>query len=143
MRIKSKARYAVTAILDVALHSKDGAVNLTNISHRQGISLSYLEQIFAKLKKNKLVKGTQGPGGGYTLNKLPKDISVAKIIDAVTPKENCKGSGSCDEQNQCLTHNLWQKLDAKMQQILEEISLQDLLDDQLDHNCQQSQCHAK
>lgn len=126
MRISTKGRYAVIAMLDIALHDKIGPVTLSDISQCQGISLSYLEQLFSKLRKGKLVKGVRGPGGGYRLA-IPSDqISIADIIDAVDEKMDltkCGGKGNCNDGKKCLTHHLWHGLTVKLNEFLSGITL--------------------
>lgn len=132
MKLTSKGRYAVTAILDLAFHLKDGPVSLAHISKRQDISLSYLEQLFTRLRKHKLVKSTRGPGGGYALNRAADRIAVAEVIAAVDESVDatrCSGAGNCHDGNQCLTHDLWDDLSRQIVGFLGEITLQDLLDD--------------
>lgn len=126
MRLSTKGRYAVTAMLDIALHEKQGPVTLAEISQCQGISLSYLEQLFSKLKKQGLVKGVRGPGGGYTLAKSPSQISVADIIQSVDEKldmTKCGGKGNCSNGEKCLTHQLWFDLSCKLYKFLSGIKL--------------------
>ena len=111
MRLTTKGRYAVTSILDLALRQNQGPVPLAGISSRQDISLSYLEQLFAQLRRRGLVKSVRGPGGGYHLGKDPTAISVAEVIEAVnetTDATRCKGAGDCQKGETCLTHHLWQ-----------------------------------
>ena len=110
MRLTTKGRYAVTAMLDLALHSSSKPISLASISERQGISLSYLEQLFSKLRKRNLVSSVRGPGGGYQLNHSTSDINVAQIIDAVNESidaTSCGGKGDCQQGDICLTHYLW------------------------------------
>ena len=131
MRLTTKGRYAVTAMLDLALHAGSGPVSLADISGRQDISLSYLEQLFAKLKRNHLVESSRGPGGGYSLHAEPSAISVAEIIDAVDESvdvTNCSGKSDCQEGNICLTHHLWNDLTQQIHGFLSNISLADLVD---------------
>jgi len=107
MRLTTKGRYAVTAMLDLALHYKDGPITLADISQRQGISLSYLEQLFSKLRKQGLVDSTRGPGGGYRLSRDANQIAVADVITAVDEKvetTRCGGLSNCQDDQQCLTH---------------------------------------
>ena len=107
MKLTSKGRYAVTAILDIAIHANDGPVSLSDISERQNISLSYLEQLFAKLRRNHLVKSVRGPGGGYKLGYAPDEISIGMIIAAVNENidtTKCLGKGNCQNGSECLTH---------------------------------------
>lgn len=132
MKLTSKGRYAVTAILDLAFHIKEGPVSLAHISKRQDISLSYLEQLFARLRKRKLVKSTRGPGGGYSLTRPADRIAVAEVIAAVdelVDATRCSGASNCHAGQQCLTHDLWDDLSRQIVDFLGEISLQDLLDD--------------
>lgn len=130
MRLTTKGRYAVTAMLDLALHTDQGPVSLADISTRQGISLSYLEQLFARLRQFKLVKSVRGPGGGYQLIGAAADISVAQVVDAVSESldaTRCEGKGNCQEGEVCLTHHLWEDLSAQIHQFLNGISLADLV----------------
>lgn len=130
MRLTTKGRYAVTAMLDLALHSDVGPVSLADISTRQGISLSYLEQLFARLRHFKLVKSVRGPGGGYRLMNSTTDISIAQVVDAVSESldaTRCEGKGNCHEGEVCLTHHLWEDLSARIHQFLSEITLADLV----------------
>jgi len=131
MRITTKGRYAVTALLDLAIHERLGPVPLADISEYQGISLSYLEQLFAKLRRHGLVKGTRGPHGGYRLARSAEQISVAEIISAVDENMDttkCSGQGDCQDGERCLTHDLWTKLSSQIHQFLRGISLADLVD---------------
>ncbi|MEX2130562.1 MAG: Fe-S cluster assembly transcriptional regulator IscR [Pseudohongiellaceae bacterium] len=130
MRLTTKGRYAVTAMLDLALHKSQGPVSLSDISGRQTISLSYLEQLFAKLRRNQLVKSVRGPGGGYELNHGAENIYIAQIIDAVNESVDttrCKGAGDCQGGETCLTHYLWEDLSQQIHDFLERISLADLV----------------
>ena len=130
MRLTTKGRYAVTAMLDLAFHYEKGPVTLTEISGRQSISLSYLEQLFAKLRKSGLVVGVRGPGGGYRLKKGLDAISVADIVlavDEVIDSTNCEGRGDCQDDLPCLTHHLWMGLSQHIKDYLKKISLSDLL----------------
>jgi len=130
MRLTTKGRYAVTALLDLAIHADDGPVNLADISERQGISLSYLEQLFAKLRRSKLVCSIRGPGGGYRLGNKPQAIHIAHIIDAVDESVDatkCQGKGNCQQGETCLTHHLWQDLSEQIHDFLGSISLADLI----------------
>ena len=131
MRLTTKGRYAVTAMLDLALHYKDGPITLADISQRQGISLSYLEQLFSKLRKNGLVDSTRGPGGGYRLSRSANDIAVADVITAVDEKletTRCGGLGNCQNDKQCLTHELWTELSDRIHDFLLGISLGQLVE---------------
>lgn len=130
MRLTTKGRYAVTAMLDLALHSDRGPVSLADISTRQGISLSYLEQLFSKLRRQNLVSSVRGPGGGYRLAADLADISVAHVVDAVSESldaTRCEGKGDCQQGQVCLTHHLWEDLSAQIHQFLSDISLSDLV----------------
>lgn len=130
MKLTSKGRYAVTAILDIALYSKQKPVTLADISERQHISLSYLEQLFAKLRRHGLVKSVRGPGGGYQLGYDSSKISVAMVIRAVNENINvtkCLGKGNCQSGRECLTHSLWDELSLRIEQFLNEITLDELV----------------
>lgn len=130
MKLTTKGRYAVTAMLDLALHYEKGAVTLADIARRQGISLSYLEQLFAKLRRNGLVDSIRGPGGGYNLAMDPAKISVADIIHAINENidaRRCGGERNCHGTEECLTHQLWDDLSTRIQDFLAGISLADLV----------------
>ena len=130
MRLTTKGRYAVTAMLDLALNQGKGAVTLQDIALKQEISLSYLEQLFAKLRRDGLVKGTRGPGGGYRLAQGAEAISVAAIISAVDEKADmtrCGGEANCQDGKKCLTHELWADLSREIYKFLVGISLADLV----------------
>ncbi len=130
MKLTTKGRYAVTAMLDLALHYEQGAVTLSDIARRQGISLSYLEQLFARLRRNGLVDSVRGPGGGYNLAMPPSNISVAKIVIAINENidaTRCGGEKNCDGEERCLTHNLWEDLSHRIHEFLDGISLADLV----------------
>jgi Rrf2 family iron-sulfur cluster assembly transcriptional regulator len=131
MKLTSRGRYAVTAMLDMALRTEGERVTLNEISQRQGISLSYLEQIFAKLRKAGLVSSLRGPGGGYTLSRPASQISVAQIIhavDEVLDARYCGGQRDCNNGQECLSHMLWNDLSAKIEEYLDGISLQQIID---------------
>ncbi len=137
MRLTTKGRFAVTAMLDLALHASDGPVTLSNIAERQKISLSYLEQLFAKLRRGALVESVRGPGGGYNLARPLDQLSVADIIIAVEEpidsrqcegKENCLGDGG--EQGRCMTHDLWESLNVNVIQFLSGVKLSELVQKQ-------------
>ena len=133
MRLTTKGRYAVTAMLDLALHFKDGPITLADISQRQGISLSYLEQLFSKLRKNGLVDSTRGPGGGYRLSRDAHEVAVADVITAVDEKvetTRCGGLSNCQDDQQCLTHELWTDLSQQIHDFLKGISLGQLVERQ-------------
>lgn len=130
MRLTTKGRYAVTAMLDLALHQDKGPVRLANISDRQGISLSYLEQLFAQLRRGNLIRSVRGPGGGYTLGRTAAGITVAEVIAAVnedTDATRCGGSATCHEGRTCLTHYLWVDLSDQIHAFLDAITLGDLI----------------
>lgn len=130
MRLTSKGRYAVTAMLDVALHTKLGPVPLADISERQGISLSYLEQLFARLRKHGLVSSVRGPGGGYQLGLPAAAISVSAVIAAVDESVDatrCQGKSDCHGGMRCLTHTLWSNLSHRIEDFLTNISLEELV----------------
>lgn len=130
MRLTTKGRYAVTAMLDLALHEGRGPISLADISERQGISLSYLEQLFAKLRRNELVRSVRGPGGGYQLNREQAEINVAEVIDAVNESVDatgCQHKGDCQGGETCLTHHLWCDLSKQIHGFLKGISLADLV----------------
>ena len=131
MRLTTKGRYAVTAMLDLALHYDQGAVTLAEIAKRQGISLSYLEQLFARLRRNGLVDSVRGPGGGYNLAHDPAKISVADIVVAINENidaRRCGGKAKCHGDERCLTHELWEELSDRIHSFLQSISLADLVD---------------
>jgi Rrf2 family iron-sulfur cluster assembly transcriptional regulator len=126
MRLSTKGRYAVTAMMDIALHEKQGPVTLAEISQCLGISLSYLEQLFSKLRKHGLVTGVRGPGGGYRLAKTADKISIADIIQSVDEKldmTKCGGKGDCSKGEKCLTHQLWFDLSCRLYEFLSGIKL--------------------
>lgn len=130
MRLTTKGRYAVTAMLDLALNETRGPIRLAAISERQGISLSYLEQLFAHLRRKELVRSVRGPGGGYRLNRETQDICVAEVISAVnedTDATRCGGKGDCQEGDTCLTHHLWMDLSDRIKDFLTDITLADLM----------------
>jgi Rrf2 family iron-sulfur cluster assembly transcriptional regulator len=130
MRLTTKGRYAVTSILDLALHQDTGPIPLAGISERQDISLSYLEQLFAQLRRQGLVQSVRGPGGGYHLGKPAETISVAEVIEAVnetTDATRCAGAGDCQKGETCLTHHLWMDLSDQIRDFLGDITLADLV----------------
>jgi len=131
VRLTTKGRYAVTAMLDLAFHSQARPVTLTDIATRQTISLSYLEQLFARLRKAGMVKGVRGPGGGYKLSRDAADINIADIIVAVDEQVDstkCGGKGNCQNNQPCLTHDLWMGLSEQIREYLSGISLGSLLE---------------
>jgi Rrf2 family iron-sulfur cluster assembly transcriptional regulator len=130
MRLTTKGRYAVTAMLDLALNETRGPIRLAAISERQGISLSYLEQLFAHLRREELVRSVRGPGGGYRLQRAAGEISIADVISAVnedTDATRCRGKGDCQEGDTCLTHHLWMDLSDRIREFLSDITLADLV----------------
>jgi len=138
MRLTTKGRFAVTAMIDLAMRQHSGPVPLAGISQRQEISLSYLEQLFGKLRRHEIVESVRGPGGGYNLARRPEDITVADIIIAVDEpldatqcggKQNCHSDGE-SHGTRCMTHDLWATLNAKMVDYLDSVSLKDLVDQQ-------------
>jgi len=132
MRLTTKGRYAVTAMLDLSINYQNGPITLSDISKRQGISLSYLEQLFSKLRKNGLVDSARGPGGGYRLSRDAAEIAVGEIITAVDEKidaTNCGGKGDCHNGGPCLTHELWCDLSSQIRNFLDGITLGQLVKD--------------
>jgi len=137
MRLTTKGRFAVTAMLDLALRHHQGPVTLAGIGMRQSISLSYLEQLFGKLRRHGLVESVRGPGGGYCLARAAGSISVANIILAVDEPldaTQCSGMENCREDQRCMTHNLWTTLNEKLYEYLNSVTLQDLVNEQLATN---------
>lgn len=146
MRLTTKGRFAVTAMIDLALRQEHGPVTLSGISERQEISLSYLEQLFGKLRRHQLVESVRGPGGGYHLARPSEKVSVADIIIAVDEpidatqcggKENCH-SGSHHGGARCMTHDLWSTLNTKMVEYLDSVTLKDLVDQQKNKSFEQN-----
>ena len=130
MRLTTKGRYSVTAMLDLAIHAENGPVSLNDISGRQGISLSYLEQLFARLRRCGLVSSVRGPGGGYQLSRDCEAINVAEIVDAVNESMDatrCNKQGNCQEGTECLTHHLWLDLSDQIHDFLAGITLAELI----------------
>jgi Rrf2 family iron-sulfur cluster assembly transcriptional regulator len=131
MRLTTKGRYAVTAMLDLALNQDQGPISLADIAQRQDISLSYLEQLFSRLRKQVLVFSVRGPGGGYTLGRDASSIDIAQVITAVDESLDttaCGGTGKCHGDQPCLTHALWHDLSNSIHDYLSGISLQDVID---------------
>lgn len=129
MRLTTKGRYAVTAMLDLAIHQGDGPITLAEIAERQDISLSYLEQLFSRLRRRTLVSSIRGPGGGYVLGRESGEIYIAEIITAVDEKVDttrCGGKHNCQKSERCLTHDLWRDLSDRIYEYLDQISLDDL-----------------
>lgn len=130
MRLTTKGRYAVTAMLDLSLNYGFGAITLADISERQGISLSYLEQLFARLRKQGLVSSSRGPGGGYRLSRSAEDITVLDVISAVDEKVDntqCEGRHNCHGDEPCLSHELWQSLSDQIRMYLAGITLDEVV----------------
>jgi Rrf2 family iron-sulfur cluster assembly transcriptional regulator len=130
MKLTTKGRYAVTAMLDLALHGDQGPVSLADISARQEISLSYLEQLFSRLRRQKLVTSVRGPGGGYRLGRSAGEVFIAEVVDAVSESldtTRCGNRGDCQHGEKCLTHHLWADLSEQIHQFLSGISLADLM----------------
>jgi Rrf2 family transcriptional regulator, iron-sulfur cluster assembly transcription factor len=130
MRLTTKGRFAVTAMLDLAMHGGKRPVTLAGISQRQSISLSYLEQLFGKLRRHTLVESVRGPGGGYTLARDLAKVSVADIITAVDEPldaTQCGGKENCQDEQRCMTHDLWATLNDKMYEYLDSVKLSDLV----------------
>ena len=137
MRLTTKGRFAVTAMLDLALRHAQGPVTLAGIGQRQSISLSYLEQLFGKLRRHALVESVRGPGGGYRLARPAAEVSVAEIILAVDEPldtTQCGGMENCKEDRRCMTHDLWAALNDKLYEFLDSVTLQDLVNEQLAKN---------
>jgi len=131
MKLTTKGRYAVTAMLDLALHQGQGPINLSEISMRQGISLSYLEQLFSRLRKQGLVTSSRGPGGGYLLGRSSAEISVSDVIRAVdetVDATRCHGKKNCHDESRCLTHDLWEELSLQITSFLSGITLASLVE---------------
>jgi Rrf2 family iron-sulfur cluster assembly transcriptional regulator len=141
MRLTTKGRFAVTAMIDLALRQHGGPVTLAGIAERQKISLSYLEQLFGKLRRNHLVASVRGPGGGYTLAKDLAEVTVADIIGAVDEPldaTNCGGRGNCHDDHPCMTHELWMSLNQRMFEYLHSVTLEELVQQQRGSPCAES-----
>ena len=133
MRLTTKGRFAVTAMLDLALHGDEGPVSLAGISERQRISLSYLEQLFGKLRRGNLVESVRGPGGGYNLARDAAAVSVADIVRAVEEpidSTQCGGRENCHDNQRCMTHDLWEELNTTVYGFLESVNLSQLVERQ-------------
>ncbi len=131
MRLTTKGRYAVTAMLDLTLHQTTGPVTLADIANRQCISLSYLEQLFSRLRKHALVQSVRGPGGGYLLAREAPEIAVADVICAVDESVDatrCRGKENCQGKERCLTHDLWDDLSKRIYDFLGGIDLAQLVE---------------
>ena len=135
MRLTTKGRFAVTAMLDLALREHAGPVTLAGISEREHISLSYLEQLFGKLRRNGLVESTRGPGGGYTLGKPASDITITAIITSVDEPMDatkCGGAQNCHGDGKpCMTHDVWTTLNDRIREYLDSVTLQSMMDEQM------------
>ena len=130
MKLTTKSRYAVTAMLDIASHNTGSPISLPEISHRQNISLSYLEQLFSRLKKSGLVDSIKGPGGGYVLSKDANEIVISEVIQAVDEDLEataCNGKSNCHNNHQCISHNLWQDLGTEINNFLSDITLKQVI----------------
>ena len=130
MRLTTKGRYAVTAMVDLSVNQGRGPVTLKSISDNQGISLSYLEQLFSKLRKSSLVTGSRGPGGGYVLAKDVDEINIAEIVlsvDEVLDITECEGKQDCKDGERCLTHGLWDELSVQLYGFLSSVKLGQLM----------------
>lgn len=137
MRLSTRGRYAINAMLDLASNNSSKPVNLNLISNRQDISLSYLEQIFSQLRKASLVKSVKGPGGGYLLTSNTKNITLKQIIDAVEENidiRNCKGMRNCLKGEECLTHNLWSEFSMQISNFLNNKNLHEIINDYKKNN---------
>lgn len=133
MRLTTKGRFAVTAMLDLALHGTAGPVTLAGISERQKISLSYLEQLFGKLRRRELVESVRGPGGGYHLARDASQVTVADIISAVEESidsTQCGGRENCQDSQRCMTHDLWEELNTTVYGFLAGVTLGQLAERQ-------------
>lgn len=131
MRLTTKGRYAVTAMLDLAINEGSGPISLADISERHAISVSYLEQLFAKLRRENLVASVRGPGGGYTLGAKGMTTTILEIIDAIDEKVDatrCRGRGNCHNGCKCITHDLWHDLSQQIRLFLSDITLGGLVD---------------
>ena len=136
MRLTTKGRYAVTAMLDIALHRSDGPVSVIDIAARQGISAAYLEQLVSKLKRNGMLRSCRGPGGGYQLEREISEISISDVILAVgegVDATRCHGSADCQDGVKCLTHDLWAELSQEIDGFLSGITLKSMIEQ---HNVQ-------
>ena len=146
MRLTTKGRFAVTAMLDLALHGSHGPVTLAGISERQKISLSYLEQLFGKLRRRELVESVRGPGGGYHLAREASQVSVADIVRAVEEpldSTQCGGRENCHDNHRCMTHELWEELNATVYGFLSNVKLSQLVERQRTKPVSVVRPHAK
>ncbi len=139
MRLTTRGRYAVTAMLDLALSGRNGPVIVAHISARQKILPQYLEQLFARPRNHRLVESVRGPGGGFCLSRLPDDISVAEIIRAVDEPidaTQCRGKLNCHDGKRCMTHELWDDLNEVISGYLASVSLAQLIARQASRNAE-------
>jgi Rrf2 family transcriptional regulator, iron-sulfur cluster assembly transcription factor len=146
MRLTTKGRFAVTAMLDLSLHASDGPVTLAGISERQKISLSYLEQLFGKLRRRKLVESVRGPGGGYHLARDSQHITVADIVRAVEEpldSTQCGGRENCHDNHRCMTHELWEELNNTVYGFLAGVTLAQLVEKQRTKTVNVVRTHSK
>lgn len=137
MRLTTKGRFAVTAMIDLAMHSADGPITLAGVSERQKISLSYLEQLFGKLRRRGLVESVRGPGGGYSLARPQHAVSIADIIRAVdepVDATQCRGKQNCLDDHRCMTHELWARLNAHIYSFLSSVTLAQMVAEQQERN---------
>jgi Rrf2 family iron-sulfur cluster assembly transcriptional regulator len=133
MRLTTKGRFAVTAMIDLAMRHGGGPVTLAGISERQKISLSYLEQLFGKLRRHGLVESVRGPGGGYNLARPMEQLTIADIILAVDEPldaTRCGGLANCQDEQRCMTHDLWVSLNEKIYEYLSSVTLKEMVDRQ-------------
>ncbi len=146
MRLTTKGRFAVTAMIDLALHHQEGPVTLAGISERQKISLSYLEQLFGKLRRRELVESVRGPGGGYLITRPLASITVAQVIQAVDEPMDatqCAGKQNCVDDGPCMTHELWSNLNRRIQDYLDTVTLNDLVLSQLAKEAKSSDANGE
>jgi Rrf2 family transcriptional regulator, iron-sulfur cluster assembly transcription factor len=146
MRLTTKGRFAVTAMLDLALHGEEGPVSLAGISERQRISLSYLEQLFGKLRRRSLVESVRGPGGGYNLARDAAAVSIADIVRAVEEpidSTQCGGRENCHDNHRCMTHDLWEELNSTVYGFLEGVKLSHLVERQRTKPVSVMRAHGK
>ena len=144
MRLTTKGRFAVTAMIDLALRQTEGPVTLAGIAERQRISLSYLEQLFGKLRRHELVSSVRGPGGGYCLAQADSTITVADIIRAVDEPldaTQCGGKQNCHDEHRCMTHDLWTNLNKRMYEYLNSVTLASLVRQQLERKAEEKVVH--
>ena len=146
MRLTTKGRFAVTAMIDLGMRHQRGPITLAGISERQRISLSYLEQLFGRLRRQGIVDSVRGPGGGYTLAKPLEEISVAAIIRAVDEPidaTQCGGLGNCHDDRECMTHDLWTSLNTRIYDYLDSVTLGELVATQLAKQAQEEESPRK